>query len=43
MDLDIKYQGRVATTKDVEFIKKVIVNSGDGEQLFRGWRTPVKP
>ncbi|ODS30106.1 MAG: hypothetical protein SCARUB_04781, partial [Candidatus Scalindua rubra] len=24
MDLQVKYQGRVATTKDVEFIRKLI-------------------
>jgi hypothetical protein len=27
MDLDIKYQGRVATTQDIEFIKKLIAEN----------------
>lgn len=27
MDLDVKYQGRVATTKDIEFIKELITNN----------------
>jgi len=35
MDLDIKYQGRVATTKDIEFIKTLIVrNPNDSRRLL---------
>ncbi len=33
MDLDIKYQGRVASTQDIEFIKKLIAeNPGDSRR-----------
>ena len=43
MDLDIKYQGRVATNKDIEFIKKLIAEDpGDSrrsisKKLCKAW------
>lgn len=43
MELDIKYQGRVATTQDIEFIKKLIAeNSNDSrrsisKKLCKAW------
>lgn len=43
MDLDIKYQGRVATTQDIEFIKKLIAeNPGESrrslsKKLCKAW------